>query len=115
MEHLSRRTTQDVDHLFIISGPTQRGLSAAENIVELKDELEINIKNSYFILNRVPGEIPAPLQETIDTFNVPFLGPVPMDNNVMEYDFSGKPLIELEDDSPVYIAVAAMLDEVLGF
>ena len=114
MEHLSRRTTQDVDHLFIISGPTQRGLSAAAGIVELKDELEVNIKNSYFILNRVPGEIPAPLQETINNLKVPFLGPVPADNNVMEFDFSGQPLIELEDDSPVYLAVAEMMDKTLG-
>ena len=114
MEHLSRRTTKDVDHLFIISGPTQRGLSAAANIVELKDELEIDIKDSYFILNRVPGEIPPPLQETIDKLEVPFLGPVPMDQNVMEYDFSGKPLIELADDSPVYVAVAKMMDQALG-
>ena len=113
MEHLSRRTTQDVDHLFIISGPTQRGLSAAANIVDLKDELEIRIKNTYFILNRVPGEIPTPLQERIDKLEVPFLGPIPADNNVMEYDFSGKPLIELEDDSPVYLAVAAMMEKVL--
>jgi len=114
MEHLSRRTTQDVDHLFIISGPTQRGLSAADNIIELKDELEINVKKSYFILNRVPGEVPSPIQERIDQFAVPFLGPVPMDQNVMEYDFSGKPLIELENDSPVYLAVAAMMDKTLG-
>lgn len=114
MEHLSRRTTQDVDHLFIISGPTQRGLSAADNIVELKDELQVNVKNSYFILNRVPGEIPAPIQERIDKIDVPFLGPVPMDQNVMEYDFIGKPLIELGDDSLVYMAVAAMMDKTLG-
>ncbi|MFN2282307.1 MAG: AAA family ATPase [Anaerolineales bacterium] len=114
MEHLSRRTTQDVDYLFIISGPTQRGLAAAAGIVELKDELEIRIKNTYFILNRVPGEIPAPLQERIDNLDVPFLGPVPADDNVMEYDFSGKPLLELEDDSPVYQSVAAMMDKVLG-
>ena len=114
VEHLSRRTAQDVDRLFIISGPTQRGLSAAAGIVDLKDELGISIKNSYFILNRVPGEIPTPLQERIDNLEVPFLGPVPADNNVMEYDFSGKPLLELEDDSPVYLAVAAMMDKVLG-
>ncbi len=37
-----------------------------------------------------------------------------MDQNVMEYDFSGKPLIELGDDSPVYMAVAAMMDKALG-
>ena len=113
MEHLSRRTTQDVDHLFIISGPTQRGLSAAAGIVDLKEELEIRIKNTYFILNRVPGEIPTPLQERINKLEVPFLGPVPADNNVMEYDISGKPLIELEDDAPVYQAVAAMMEKVL--
>lgn len=115
MEHLSRRTTKDVDYLFIISGPTQRGLSAAAGIVDLKDELAINIKNSYFILNRVPGEIPQPLQETINNLEVPFLGPVPADNNVMEFDFSGKPLIELENDSPVYLAVAEMMEKALGF
>ncbi len=114
MEHLSRRTTQDVDHLFIISGPTMRGLSAAENIVALKDELEINVKNSYFILNRVPGEIPAPLLERINKIDVPFLGPVPLDQSVVEFDYSGRPLIELGDDSPVYLAVAAMMDKTLG-
>jgi len=114
MEHLSRRTTQDVQHLFIISDPTQRGIVAAERIVELKDELEINVENSYLILNRVPSEIPAPLQERIKSINVPFLGPIPSDENVMNYDFSGTPLIELEDDSPVYQAVSSMLDQTLG-
>lgn len=114
MEHLSRRTTQDVDHLLIISGPTQRGLSAAAGIVALKDELEIRIKNTHFILNRVPGEIPPPLLERISGLAVPFLGPIPADNNVMEFDFSGKPLLDLEDDSPVYQAVSAMMDRVLG-
>jgi CO dehydrogenase maturation factor len=114
MEHLSRRTTQDVQHLFIISDPTQRGVVAAKRIVELKDELEINVENAYFILNRVPGEIPPPLQEMIDTLEVPFLGPVPMDDNVMNYDFSGKPLIDLEDTSPVFQAVSAILDQTLG-
>jgi len=114
MEHLSRRTTQDVQHLFIISDATQRGVVAAERIVELKDELDIKIENSYFILNRVPGEIPAPLQEKIEQMQVPFLGPIPMDENVMKYDFSGKPLVELEDESPVFQAVSKMLDQTLG-
>ena len=77
MEHLSRRTTQDVEHLFIISDPTQRGVVAADRIVELKDELDIKVENTYFILNRVPGEIPSALQEKIDQMHVPFLGPIP--------------------------------------
>lgn len=113
MEHLSRRTTRDVQHLFIISGPTQRGIVAAERIVQLKDELEINIENAYFILNRLPGEMPAPIQERIDKMNIPFLGVVPMDEKLMSFEFSGKPLVDLGDDSPVYLSVAKMMDQVL--
>jgi CO dehydrogenase maturation factor len=114
MEHLSRRTTNDVQHLFIVSDPTQRGIVAAERIADLKDELEVKIENAYLILNRVPGEIPPPLQEKIDSIDVTFLGPIPEDDDVMTYDFSGKPLIELPDDSPVYLAVEKMLDQILG-
>jgi CO dehydrogenase maturation factor len=114
MEHLSRRTTQDVDHLLIISDPTQRGLAAAANIVELKDELAIRVKNTGFILNRVPGDIPAPVQDRADQLGVPFLGAVPADDNVMEFDFSGKPLLDLENDSPVYQAVEDIMDQLLG-
>lgn len=114
MEHLSRRTTHDVQHLFIISDPTHRGVVAAKRIVELKDELEINVENAYFILNRVPGEIPSALQDLIDTLEVPFLGTIPLDDNVMNFDIIGTPLIELEDSSPVYQAVSGMLDQTLG-
>src|SRR3989304_9550178 len=35
MEHLSRRTTRDVDLLLIVSNPTQAGLKAARRLKEL--------------------------------------------------------------------------------
>jgi len=114
MEHLSRRTTQDVQHLFIISDPTHRGVVAAKRIAELKDELKIKVENAYFILNRVPDEIPSALQDLIDTLEVPFLGAIPLDDNVMNFDINGTPLIELDDSSPVYQAVSGMLDQTLG-
>jgi CO dehydrogenase maturation factor len=114
MEHLSRRTTQDVQHLFIVSDPTMRGIVAAERIVDLKDELEISVENTYLIINRVPGDLPAPLQEKVNQIQVPFLGPIPMDENVMQFDFSGRPLLELDTQSPVYQAVSNILDQTLG-
>ncbi|MFN2124961.1 MAG: AAA family ATPase, partial [Candidatus Promineifilaceae bacterium] len=36
MEHLSRRTTRDVQYLFVVSDPTQRGLVAAERIANFR-------------------------------------------------------------------------------
>jgi len=113
MEHLSRRTTRDVEHLLIVSDPSQRGIVAAERIAEFRKELDINIENSYLILNRLNGTIPDILQEKIDRLDVPLLGVVPANLELTEFDASGKPLIELGDESPVYQAVAKMLAAII--
>jgi CO dehydrogenase maturation factor len=113
MEHLSRRTTRDVEHLLIVSDPSQRGIVAAGRIAEFRKELDINIENSYLILNRLNGTIPEILQEKIDRMDVPLLGVVPANEELIEFDLSGRPLIELGDESPVYQAIAKILAEII--
>ncbi|MEN8172409.1 MAG: AAA family ATPase [Chloroflexota bacterium] len=114
MEHLSRRTTRDVNHLLVVSDPTQRGIVAAERIAALRTELDINVENAYFILNRLQGEMPPPLQERIDAMEIPFLGAVPANQELSNFEFSGRPLIELGNESPVYQAVAKMMEKILS-
>jgi CO dehydrogenase maturation factor len=114
MEHLSRRTTRDVQHLLIVSDPTQRGLVAAERIASLRHELDIRVENAYLILNRLSGEMPAPLKARIDQMDVNFLGTIPSDNELLEFEFSGRPLVELGDSSPVYQAIAGMMEKVFN-
>ena len=109
MEHLSRRTTRDVEHLLIVSDPSQRGIVAAGRIAEFRNELDINIENTYLILNRLNGTVPEILQEKIDRMDVPLLGVVPANEELIEFDLSGRPLIELGDESPVYQAIAKIL------
>lgn len=117
LEHLSRRTTRDADALLIVSDPTQRGIVAAQRVAELVDELEITVKGRYLILNRFPGkvdELPLALKEAIDTVKAEFLGVVPYDATLTEFEFTGRPLIELGEDSPVYQAVRGMIKQVLA-
>ncbi len=113
MEHLSRRTTRDVQHLLVVTDPTLRGIVAAERIKEIIKGLDIHIENVYLILNRLMGEIPVQLKARIDGLGMNFLGSVPSNDELMEFEFSGKPLVELGDQSPVYQAVAQMMDEIL--
>jgi CO dehydrogenase maturation factor len=113
MEHLSRRTTRDVEHLLIISDPTQRGIVAAERIAGFRKELDINIENAYLVINRLSGKIPNALQARLDLLDIPLLGIVPADNQLTEFEFEGRPLVELGADSPVYNAVAEMLSGIL--
>lgn len=113
MEHLSRRTTRDVQHLFIVSDPTKRGLVAAQRIADMRNELDINIENAYLIVNRLRGEIHPDLKSFTDTLNVPLVGTVPADDDLTNFEFSGRPLVELGDGSAVYQAVESMMDDIL--
>jgi CO dehydrogenase maturation factor len=113
MEHLSRRTTRDVQHLLVVSDPTQRGIVAAERIASFRNELDIRIERAYLIINRLPGELPPALSAEISKLDLPLLGTVPSDSDLINYEFSGKPLVELGNESPVYQAVAGMLEKIL--
>lgn len=114
MEHLSRRTTRDVDVLLIVSDPTQRGIVAAERIAGFRHDLDIHIENTYLILNNLSSAaVPAPLQAKIDSLDIPLLGTIPANEALSEFEFSGRPLIDLGDESPVYQAVAGMMAKVL--
>jgi CO dehydrogenase maturation factor len=114
MEHLSRRTTRDVQHLLIVSDPCQRGLVAAGRIAGFRKELDIDIENAYLILNRLSGPLPPALEEQIDQMDIPLLGVIPADDQLTEYEFSGTPLVELGDESPVYRKVAEIVTQILG-
>jgi len=111
MEHLSRRTTRKVDYLFIVSDPSQRGLNTANTIGKMVDELDVEIDNVYLIVNRTVGDVPEPLLNTISTIGIDFLGHLPADEELMSFDYEGKPLVELGDESPVYIAISDLMDK----
>ncbi len=113
MEHLSRRTTRDVQHLLVVSDPTLRGLAAAERIASIRDDLDISIDNTYLIVNRLVGEIPEALQMPIARVGLPLLGTIPEMPGMAEFEYSGRPLVEMDDTSPVYAAMADMLGSIV--
>jgi CO dehydrogenase maturation factor len=112
MEHISRRTTRDVDLLLIVSDPTVRGLAAAKSIFELAQDIEVNVHHIWLIVNRLQGEIPEPLQKAIDELDVGETFSIPADTRVNELDALGQPLINLNGDAPALKAVEALTDKI---
>jgi len=95
MEHLSRRTTQDVDILFIVSDPSKKGLLTARRINDLVDELQLRVARRILIINRAEDdkdELPHHPFSTV--FRIPY------DIRVFHLDLDGKPIFELPEDSP---------------
>lgn len=111
MEHLSRRTTRDVDVLYVVTDPTVRGVVAANRIADMRDELDINIKNAYLIVNRVAGELTPALQAAVDQVGIPLAGIIPADPQVTSMDANGQALVNLPPDSVIVQAIEAIVSQ----
>lgn len=114
MEHLSRRTTRDVDVLMLVSDPTLRGVLAAGQMARLADDLHINVGRTYLVLNRVTGELAGPLRDAIAATGLELAGVVPFDELLAEYDGHGRPIFDLPAASAAYQAVNEIAGRVLG-
>jgi len=114
MEHLSRRTTRDVDHLLLVSDASLRGMTAAESMLGLSRELEINVRNTYLVVNRVIGEMAPAIRAKAEGMGVPLLAVVPYDPQLVEFDAAGRPLVELPEDALVSRAVERIADNLLN-
>lgn len=113
MEHLSRRTTHNMDVMFAVTDSSVRGIQAAKRIQELVGELKLNVGTIALIVNRVAGELePATVRE-IERLGLSLAGVVPSDPNVYQFDLEGKPTFQLPDDSAAYRAVASIVDRYL--
>jgi len=49
MEHLSRRTTRNIDILFIVSLANKVSLKSTERIYRMSKELDLNIKKTFLV------------------------------------------------------------------
>ncbi len=115
LEHLSRRTTRDVDLLLLVSDPTLRGIIAAGRVAELVDELKTSVGSIYLIVNRVYGDtLPESLMKAIEEHNLKLAGLIPADPAVNELDALGEPIVSLPEEAPVRRSLEAILAAVDG-
>lgn len=110
MEHLSRRTTRDVDHLFILSNQTKPGVLTAMRIGELSQKVDIGIANRHLIINRADG-VRDQLKETIENMDFNHVDYIPEDNAIAERIMLGKPLLDLPDSSPALERARKILEQ----
>jgi CO dehydrogenase maturation factor len=114
MEHISRRTTRDVDYLLLVTDLSQRGLIAAQRIVEMVPGLDVNIGKLYLIVNRAMGQLPAVFSDALAKLDVALIGTIPNDPVMAEYEFMGRPLVQLPHDTQVVKAVYQIADKIFA-
>jgi len=107
MEHLSRRTTNNVDLLYIVTETTSLGALTAQRIFALAKQLPIVVKESGVVWNRVEGA--AGCEPGLD--GIETLGRIPMDQSVLDASIRGRTIFDLDPHSPALLAVRRMAEQ----
>jgi CO dehydrogenase maturation factor len=114
LEHLSRRTTRDVDELLIVSDASQRGLTTAGRVLELVGELGTRVGRHHLLVNRADAPLTPEMQETIARYGLDLLALLPSDEAVVARDAVGEPIVGLPADAPLRAAVGQIAERVLS-
>lgn len=107
LEHMSRRTTQNVNTMLIVTDPSKKGFLTARRIKELAKELGIEFDSMFLVLNRVKSGNRELMLKEAKEVGIDVIGLIPEDTLVAEYDLEGKPLINLPADSEAYNSVSS--------
>jgi CO dehydrogenase maturation factor len=110
LEHISRRTTRDIDVMFVVSDCSARSVRSAGRINQLIKQLNTKVNQIYLILNKATPEDAESLAAEIEKTGLTLAGVIPGDPRITEYDIKGKPLFELPEDSPAVNALYEILD-----
>ena len=114
LEHLSRRTTRDVDVLFIVSDATVRGITTAGRVAAMVTELDTKVGAHYLIVNRAAAGLSPELRAAIEEHGLNLLAVLPDDPQVAAFDAAGRALVHLPADSAINAALQPVVETMLA-
>lgn len=108
LEHLNRRIISQVDDVFAIMDPSAKSVQNVERIKQISEQVGIRFHNLYLVANHRFRQ--AQTQSLANIPGTKYLGCIPHDLAVEQYDWVGRSLLELPATSPASAAVGEILN-----
>jgi CO dehydrogenase maturation factor len=103
LEHLSRRTTNDVDVMFLLSDQSRIGIESAARVRELAKEMELNVKSFHLVVNRADNT--EAVKQVAQEFGFDEFELLPSDPELSTAALAGHSIFTLNGSSKAYTAV----------
>ena len=113
MEHLSRRTTDNIDELLIISNHSVKGVRTVARIKDLVTQLKLAVKRQSAIINFAPSKLDPLVVNELSRLEIEPAAIIPVDKAMYEYDLKLKSLLDLPDNSEAVIAINQLMAKLL--
>jgi CO dehydrogenase maturation factor len=100
--------------LFVISDPSLRGITTAARVVALIHELKTKVGSHHLIVNRATNGLSPEIETAIAEGGLNLLATVPADEAIAALDAAGKPIVDLDADSPASSAFTTIIESILA-
>ncbi len=106
VEQVNRRVIRKVDKPLIVTDATIRGIQTASLINEVAHKRKAKEDTRMgLVISRVREGQKEQLRQAAEQAGLEVVGFIPEDENITQYDLAGKPIYDLEDNSPSVVAV----------
>jgi len=113
LEHLSRRTTRNIDALLVVVSDNPLSLRSEEKIQTITADLDARIRRKYIVTLRIPDAKREGFKRRLEPFRIPHLIDIPYDPNLEEVIFQGESLKNL-NGSPIMKIIQTIIETVGG-
>ena len=105
IEQINRRVMETVTHLVLVSDLSVKGIQVAKTIQDVS-KTSVPYRQSGLILNRLRiGEDKADINIPYD---VKYLGWIPEDDIIREYDIAGRSFLEMDEGASIHAVSSCM-------
>jgi len=112
LEHITRRTSRNVDLMYVLTDSSRMGLETAARIKKFTEKIEKDkVEKIVLIGNRISPEIGERIKAKAEEIGVEYGGSVPDDGLLAKHNMEGRSLLELPEDSEAFQAIRKILSE----
>ncbi len=113
LEQINRMVIESVDIILIITDISLRSIETADSIRKSAKKFT-KYKKLGIIINKAKGNIDT-IIEKLTNLNLPFIGQIPEDPNIIEFDLLGNSIIDIPENAPSKLAINQLLKVILNF
>jgi len=113
LEHLSRRTTRDVDVMLIVLDTTVKSRKTALRLRKVAEEIDAEVKKMMNVANKIPEGAEEQIIEEAKKQDLDIEEIIPFDPLIPEYDLKGIPIVALPDGAPSVTAVRRIVKRIV--
>jgi|Deesub1362B_J571_1020462.scaffolds.fasta_scaffold00058_2 CO dehydrogenase maturation factor len=113
LEHISRKTSGALEDLIVVSDSSKTSLRTIEKIKEVAENVKKEIRRFHVLGNKINKDFEEELKSVTERAEMHYLGFIPYDEIIAEYNSKGRSLLEIPENSKAYERVKKVVSQLI--